>query len=112
MRAAGILGYGDQVGLLDIPAPRLPRPDKVLLRVQAAAVGNWDDTVRARRRDVGLPAGPKALGVAGAGLVLAAGDGPAGLRPGDEVITHPVPLRAQGSWAEQRIAAAGPGCTR
>ncbi len=107
MRAAGILDYGDQVRPLDIPAPRRPRPDEVLLRVQAAAVGNWDDIVRAGSWDVGLADGPKALGVAAAGIVLAAGDEPAGLRPGDEVITHPVPLRAQGTWAEQVIAAAG-----
>jgi NADPH:quinone reductase-like Zn-dependent oxidoreductase len=107
MRAAGIPAYGDEVRPLDVPAPRPPRADEVLLRVQAAAVGNWDEIVRSGGWDVGHAAGPKVLGVAAAGVVLAAGDGVSGLRAGDEVITHPVPLRAQGTWAEQLIAAAG-----
>jgi NADPH:quinone reductase-like Zn-dependent oxidoreductase len=45
--------------------------------------------------------------VAAAGTVLAAGQAAGGWAPGDAVMTHPVPLRAQGTWAPRLIAPAG-----
>jgi NADPH:quinone reductase-like Zn-dependent oxidoreductase len=39
-----------------------------------------------------------ALGTAAAGTVAAAGSGVAELREGDEVMTHPLPLRRHGGW--------------
>jgi hypothetical protein len=48
-----------------------------------------------------------ALGVAAAGTVLAAGQAVGGWAPGDAVMTHPVPLRDQGTWAPRLIAPAG-----
>ena len=48
-----------------------------------------------------------ALGVEAAGHVAAVGDRVAGVRAGDRVTTHSVPLRGQGAWAEQHVAAAG-----
>jgi hypothetical protein len=48
-----------------------------------------------------------ALGVAAADTVLAAGQAAGGWAPGDAVMTHPVPLRGQGTWAPRLIAPAG-----
>ncbi len=48
-----------------------------------------------------------ALGVEAAGLVAAVGDQVAGITTGDRVTVHSAPLREQGTWAEQHIAAAG-----
>jgi NADPH:quinone reductase-like Zn-dependent oxidoreductase len=47
-----------------------------------------------------------ALGVEASGLVAAIGDGVGNFSVGDAVMTHPLPLREQGAWSEQLIAAA------
>src|SRR3954469_23023498 len=47
-----------------------------------------------------------ALGVEAAGVVESVGEGVLALAPGDEVLTHPVPLRDQGAWAERLVAPA------
>ena len=49
---------------------------------------------------------PMALGVEAAGVVLAVGQAVTDWAPGDAVITHPVPLRDQGTWAPRLIAPA------
>jgi NADPH:quinone reductase-like Zn-dependent oxidoreductase len=105
MRAAGIDAFGDAVRVLDLPAPASPAPDEVVISVRAAGVGNWDEIVRVGDWDVGRRP-PLALGVEAAGIVDAVGEGVTGLRPGDEVLTHPVPLRDQGAWAEWLVAPA------
>ena len=46
------------------------------------------------------------LGVEAAGVVVAAGEEVTSLAPGDEVLTHPLPLRHQGAWAEWLVAPA------
>ena len=48
-----------------------------------------------------------ALGVEAAGLITATGDAVHDVRTGDRITTHSVPLRDQGSWAEQFIAPEG-----
>jgi NADPH:quinone reductase-like Zn-dependent oxidoreductase len=45
-----------------------------------------------------------ALGVEAAGVVKSVGDAVDGWSPGDEVLTHPLPLRDQGAWAPLLIA--------
>src|SRR6185437_14972363 len=50
---------------------------------------------------------PMALGVEAAGTVLAAGQAVDDWAPGDAVMTHPVPLRDQGTWAPRLIVPAG-----
>jgi NADPH:quinone reductase-like Zn-dependent oxidoreductase len=47
-----------------------------------------------------------ALGVEAAGVITEIGEGVSGFAVGDEVLTHAVPLREQGFWAERAIAAA------
>jgi len=47
-----------------------------------------------------------ALGVEAAGVVAAVADAVDGWAPGDEVLTHPLPLRQQGAWAPRLTAPA------
>jgi NADPH:quinone reductase-like Zn-dependent oxidoreductase len=74
------------------------------LQVRTAGVANWDDIARTGGWDLGI-APPMALGVEAAGTVLAVGSSVQRAGVGDAVITHPVPLRDQGTWAEQIIVA-------
>src|SRR2546421_8976078 len=99
MRAAGIDAFGDGVRMLDLSAPSSLAPDEVVISVRAAGVGDWDEIVRVGDWDVGRRP-PLALGVEAAGIVDAVGEDVTGLAPGDEVLTHPIPLRYQGAWAE------------
>src|SRR5438067_71234 len=103
MRAAGIDAFGDAVRMLDLSAPSSPAPDEVVISVRAAGVGNWDEIVRVGDWDVGHRP-PLALGVEAAGIVDAVGEDVTSLAPGDEVLTHPLPLRYQGAWAEWLVA--------
>ena len=105
MQAAGIDAFGGEVRMLELAAPESPAPDEVVISVRAAGVGNWDEFVRYGGWDVGRRP-PLALGVEAAGVVAAVGEDVANLRPGDEVLTHPLPLRHQGAWAEQLLAPA------
>jgi NADPH:quinone reductase-like Zn-dependent oxidoreductase len=105
MQAAGIDTFGGDVGMLELAAPASPAPDEVVISVRAAGVGNWDEFVRVGSWDVGRRP-PLALGVEAAGLVSAVGEEVTDLAAGDEVLTHPLPLRHQGAWAEWLIAPA------
>jgi NADPH:quinone reductase-like Zn-dependent oxidoreductase len=105
MRAAGIERFGGEVRLLELAAPRAPAPDEVVISVRATGVANWDEFVRTGDWDVGRQP-PMALGVEAAGVVESIGEDVSTLAPGDEVLTHPVPLRDQGAWAERVVAAA------
>jgi NADPH:quinone reductase-like Zn-dependent oxidoreductase len=105
MQTAGVTQLGDPITLLELPDPGRPGPGEVLLDVRAGGVGNWDEFVRTGGWDTGVRP-PMALGVEAAGRVAAVGDGVAGVAPGDAVTTHSLPLRGQGSWAEQHLAAA------
>ncbi len=105
MRSAGIESFGGDVRVLDLAAPGPPHADEVVIAVRAAGVGNWDEIVRVGGWDVGRQP-PLALGVEAAGVVVAAGSDVTNVAPGDEVLTHPVPLRHQGAWAEQLTAPA------
>jgi NADPH:quinone reductase-like Zn-dependent oxidoreductase len=116
MRAAGIRAYSDPVESLDLPDPGGLRSDEVLVEVRCCGLGNWDDIARTGGWDLGRQP-PMALGVEAAGVIAgigaAAGGGPTGgpapggLAVGDRVMTHSLPLRDQGAWAEWFVAAAG-----
>ena len=105
MQTAGVNQLGGPIVLLELPGPGRPGPGEVLLDVRAGGVGNWDEFVRTGGWDTGTRP-PMALGVEAAGRVAAVGDGVDGIAPGDAVTTHSLPLRGQGSWAEQHLAAA------
>lgn len=105
MRVAGISALGGPVELLEVDELAAPGPDEVLLDVVAAGVGNWDELVRVGSWQVGGPA-PMALGTEAAGIVVAAGSNVVGVSVGDEVMTHPLPLRRHGTWARKVLAPA------
>jgi NADPH:quinone reductase-like Zn-dependent oxidoreductase len=104
VRAAGIQTVGGAVETIDLPDPRPLADDEVLIEVRAAGVANWDEFVRTGDWDVGRTP-PMALGVAAAGVIATVGEAVEGWQPGDEVLTHPLPLRDQGTWAPWLIAA-------
>ena len=106
MQVAGIRRIGDRVEMVEVSELRPLAGDEVLLEVMAAGVGNWDEFVRVGGWDVGARP-PMALGVEAAGTVLAVGQAVGDFAPGDAVMTHPVPLRDQGTWAPRLIAPAG-----
>ena len=105
MRVAGIQAVDGPVELIDVAEPPAPAGDEVLIEVRAAGVANWDDVVRRGEWDVGIGP-PMALGVEAAGVVAAVGDAVDGFSAGDEVLTHPLPLRDQGAWAAALLAPA------
>jgi NADPH:quinone reductase-like Zn-dependent oxidoreductase len=105
MLVAGIRRTGDGVRTMEVPPPRPLGEDEVLIQVRAAGVGDWDEFVRTGGWDVGHRP-PMALGVEAAGVVAAAGSMVTDWAPGDEVMTHPLPLRDQGTWAPTLIAPA------
>jgi NADPH:quinone reductase-like Zn-dependent oxidoreductase len=106
MQVAGIRRVGARVEMIEVGEPRPLASDEVLLEVRAAGVANWDEFVRTGGWDVGGRP-PMALGVEAAGTVLAAGQAVSDWAPGDAVMTHPVPLRDQGTWAPRLIAPSG-----
>jgi NADPH:quinone reductase-like Zn-dependent oxidoreductase len=105
MRAAGVRALGARLESLVLPEPPAPSADEVLIDVQAAGVGNWDDLVRTGGWDVGIRP-PMALGVEAAGIVRVVGTRVTRFAPGDRVLVHSAPLRHQGAWAEQFLAGA------
>jgi NADPH:quinone reductase-like Zn-dependent oxidoreductase len=105
VRVAGIEQFGGAVTPLALPDPRAPREGEVAIELKGAGVGYWDDIVRVGDWDVGRTP-PMALGVEAAGVVAAVGDGVDDWSVGDEVITHPLPLVDQGTWAPWLLAEA------
>ena len=105
MQAAGIEAFGGDVRLLELAEPGPPAQDELVISVRAAGVANWDEIVRVGEWDVGRKP-PLALGVEAAGVVVAVGGAVASFAAGDEVLTHPVPLRQQGTWAQLLVAPA------
>src|SRR5205809_3416123 len=106
MRAAGIRELGEPVEIFEVDEPAAPAPGEVLIDVVAAGIGNWDELVRIGSWQIGGPA-PMALGTEAAGTVAAAGSGVTELSEGDEVMTHPLPLRRHGTWSGRVLAPVG-----
>ena len=102
---AGITALSEPVEILEVDEPESPAVDEVLIDVAVAGIGNWDELVRIGSWQIGGPA-PMALGTEAAGTIAAVGSEVVGLREGDEVITHPLPLRRHGTWARRVLAPA------
>src|SRR5205814_3579236 len=105
MRAAGITALGEPVEIFELDELAAPAEGEILIDVVAAGIGNWDELVRVGSWRIGGPA-PMALGTEAAGTIAAVGSGVAELREGDEVMTHPLPLRRHGTWAGRVLAPA------
>jgi NADPH:quinone reductase-like Zn-dependent oxidoreductase len=106
MKACGVLGADGDVVLLELPDPPSPGPGQILVAVEAAGVGAWDRLLNGAGWDVGLRP-PAALGVEGAGRVLAVGADVGGFAVGDRVLAHEAPLPgASGFWAERVLLTA------
>ena len=105
MEVAGINSVGGPIETIELADPRSLAEDEVLIEVRAAGVANWDEFVRTGEWDVGRKP-PMALGVAAAGVIAAVGEEVREWTPGDEILTHPLPLREQGTWAPSLIAPA------
>ncbi|MEV6171542.1 NADP-dependent oxidoreductase [Streptomyces sp. NPDC051954] len=99
-------GAEKEVALLELPEPSSPGPGQILVSVEAAGVGPWDELLNGAGWDVGLRP-PAALGVEGAGKVLAVGAGVTGFDVGDQVLAHEAPLPGgSGFWAERVLISA------
>src|SRR3954464_8279193 len=98
MHAAGIRALGEPVEIFEVDELARPGAGEVLIDVASAGIGNWDELVRIGSWQIGGPA-PMALGTEAAGTVVATGSGVDAVREGDEVLTHPLPLRRHGTWA-------------
>jgi NADPH:quinone reductase-like Zn-dependent oxidoreductase len=103
MKGAGITAFSAPVGTLELAEPRDLSATDVALDVHAAGVGNWDELVRIGSWQIGGPP-PMALGVEAAGTITMVGDAVTGFTVGDEVLTHPLPLRRYGTWAQRVLA--------
>src|SRR5256886_14877576 len=111
MRAAGITALGKPVEIFEVDELATPTAGEIVIDVVAAGIGNWDELVRIGSWQIGGPV-PMALGTEASGTVAAAGSGVADLRDGDEVMTHPLPLRRHGTWAGRVPAPAAPVAAR
>ena len=102
MRAIVVTRFGgpEVLELQDRPSPQ-PAPGEVLVDVHVAGV-NFRDVYERRSPGYGPGEPPFLAGIEGAGVVAAAGDGAAGLSPGDRVVWS----SANGSYAEQVTVAA------
>ncbi|MGI5133457.1 NADP-dependent oxidoreductase [Streptomyces sp. CA-106110] len=99
-------GAEKEVALLELPEPSSPGPGQILVTVEAAGVGPWDRLLNGGGWDVGLRP-PAALGVEGAGKVLAVGAGVDGFAVGDRILAHEAPLPGRsGFWAERVLITA------
>jgi NADPH:quinone reductase-like Zn-dependent oxidoreductase len=106
MKACGVSGADGDVVLLELPEPPSPGPGQILMGVEAAGVGPWDRLLNGAGWDVGLRP-PAALGVEGAGRVLAVGADVDEHAVGDRVLAHEAPLPGgSGFWAERVLLTA------
>src|SRR4051812_47424682 len=105
MRAAGVTALREPGEIFEGGELATPAAGEGIIDAVAAGIGNWDELVRIGSWQIGGPA-PMALGTEASGTVAAAGSGVAELREGDEVMTHPLPLRRHGTWAGRVLAPA------
>jgi NADPH:quinone reductase len=98
MSAAVINRFGGpEVLHLDaLPVP-VPERNEVLIRVEAAGIGEWDPAVRTGDLKMKEPEFPEVMGNDGAGRVVAVGEGITRFRLGDRVYAYSL---AGGFYAE------------
>ncbi|WPU97921.1 NADP-dependent oxidoreductase [Mucilaginibacter sp. cycad4] len=100
MKAIQLNGFGDvsnfSLTYLDVP---VIKNDEVLIRIKAAAFNPIDYQMRLGLRESRLMRSP-VLGRELSGIVVQAGSGVTGFKPGDEVITLAGSRGSNGSYAE------------
>jgi NADPH2:quinone reductase len=101
MRAWAIDNYGEPMRLRDLPLPR-PGPGDVLIRMQGAEVGDWDELVRRGEWPMERPF-PLVLGLAGSGTVTSAGKDVTRFKEDDPVYAYSYPLYDNGAWAQYML---------
>jgi NADPH:quinone reductase-like Zn-dependent oxidoreductase len=111
MRAWAINAVGEQMRVMKLPVP-LPGPGEVLVHIQGAEVGDWDELVRTGEWPMERPF-PLVLGLAGAGTVAGVGPHVNLFALDDRVYAYSYPLYDNGAWAEymlvpERYLAAAP----
>jgi NADPH:quinone reductase len=105
MKAVRIHEYGGPEVLVyeEVPTPE-PKPDQVLVRVEAATVNPMDVSVRENRFSTPRQP-PKIIGSDGAGVVVAVGAEITDVRPGDAVFFSGLGVGSEGSYAEYVVLA-------
>ena len=99
MRGWAIRAYGEEMVLMDdLPVPT-PGPHDILMQMQSAEVGDWDELVRTGEWDMERPF-PLILGLAGAGRIAAVGPAVTGFSANQLVYAYSYPLHDNGAWAE------------
>jgi NADPH2:quinone reductase len=101
MRAWAINAFGEPMQLMDLPIPT-PGPSDVLIAMQAAEVGDWDELVRRGKWQVESTF-PLVLGLAGSGIVVGVGVDVRGFAEGDSAYACNYPLYENGAWAEYML---------
>jgi NADPH:quinone reductase-like Zn-dependent oxidoreductase len=101
MRAWAINRYGDPMELMELPIP-IPGPGDVLMKMQGAEVGDWDELVRTGAWDMERPF-PLVLGLAGAGTIVALGADVQRFQEFQVVYAYSYPLADNGAWAEYML---------
>jgi NADPH2:quinone reductase len=106
MKAVRIHSYGGPEVLFceEVERPR-PNATQVLVEVRAAAVNQFDITVREGRFITPI-APPRIIGSDGAGVVVETGAEVTDVAPGDEVLFTGAGIGTQGSYAEYAVIAA------
>src|SRR5262245_33139638 len=87
MAAAALDRFGgpEVLKLRSLAVPE-PKPDEVLIRLDAAGIGVWDPYVREGKLTLGGPKGfPQVIGNDGAGVIVAVGSAAQRFRPGEPV---------------------------
>jgi NADPH:quinone reductase-like Zn-dependent oxidoreductase len=111
LRGCGVERLGGRVKLLELTGP-VAGPGQIVVAVASAGVGAWDPLLPGADWDVGLRP-PAAMGVEGAGVVVAIGAGVAEFTVGDAVLAHEAPLPGgSGFWAERVLVTAAHAARR
>ena len=102
MKAAAIDQFGPPsvITLHELPIPK-PGPRQILIALQAAGVGSWDESIRdGSWKPAGRSKFPLVLGTDGAGVVVAKGSRVRRFRPGDRAYGYEAANTKGGFYAE------------
>src|SRR5258708_3665583 len=101
MKAAAIGRFGapSVIRLRELPVPR-PAPDEVLIRMSAAGVASWDESIRDGSWRRARTRFPLVLGTEGTGIVAGKGARVKRLKVGDRVYAYEFDEGKGGFYAE------------